>query len=359
MAHKIILNMENLLNKLESKEIKELSSKINQVQKSFFGNSLSNSKQEKFMAEVFGVKNYNTLIGMKKDKISFTKDNKKNQEILDLLKIDNAEDAFIVLSYVNHQFHEDTRKRVISGQHSISIQEAYDCVKEKSKWAEAVYHLYHQTDIYKSLSKEASEFSKFFNIDIKTIQANINMPDYLLTPSEKQHGCHQIKLLSRLSIADINLKYDYSMLSIDFTPLDGIDIGNGYSIILPKTIKEVAKGAQLLANCMEAQAKHCWNAMSANNGSAFYLDAHIVKDGQLVGVLALDRFLNIKNNTIFIDHNYGCFVNYANSSNISMDKLLFKIVNEKLSLKLSDPDYTSIEFSSRPVEPCPDYVAWK
>lgn len=60
--------MQSILEKLNEEEIKQLSKEINKVQKDFFGNSLSLRKQESFMAKVFNVKNWSTLLGLSNKK---------------------------------------------------------------------------------------------------------------------------------------------------------------------------------------------------------------------------------------------------------------------------------------------------
>lgn len=62
------MSINSILEKLTKEEINELSEAINKNQKDFFGNSLKRHKQEKLMAQIFNKKDWNTLIGSKKDK---------------------------------------------------------------------------------------------------------------------------------------------------------------------------------------------------------------------------------------------------------------------------------------------------
>jgi hypothetical protein len=55
--------MQSILSKLSPEEIKELSKALNESQAKVFGNPLSLRKQEQFMAELFKVKNWSTLLG--------------------------------------------------------------------------------------------------------------------------------------------------------------------------------------------------------------------------------------------------------------------------------------------------------
>lgn len=59
--------MNSILSKLSKDELKELSKLINEAQKEVFGNSLSLRKQEQFMAKVFKVKDWSTLLGRSKE----------------------------------------------------------------------------------------------------------------------------------------------------------------------------------------------------------------------------------------------------------------------------------------------------
>lgn len=55
--------MKHILSKLTKEELKELSKAIQDQEKKHFGNPLSLRKQEQFMADIFGVKNWSTLLG--------------------------------------------------------------------------------------------------------------------------------------------------------------------------------------------------------------------------------------------------------------------------------------------------------
>lgn len=55
--------MKHILSKLTKEELKELSKAIQEQEKKHFGNPLSLRKQEQFMADIFGVKNWSTLLG--------------------------------------------------------------------------------------------------------------------------------------------------------------------------------------------------------------------------------------------------------------------------------------------------------
>lgn len=59
--------MKNILKKLTKEEIKELSKAINQAQSKKFGNPLSLRKQEDLMADIFGLKNWSTVLGLTKN----------------------------------------------------------------------------------------------------------------------------------------------------------------------------------------------------------------------------------------------------------------------------------------------------
>ena len=55
--------MKTILAKLSPEEIKALSKELNKQQKKLFGNPLSLRKQEQMMADIFGVKDWSTLLG--------------------------------------------------------------------------------------------------------------------------------------------------------------------------------------------------------------------------------------------------------------------------------------------------------
>lgn len=55
--------MKNILSKLSKEDLKDLSKAIQEQEKKHFGNPLSLRKQEQFMADIFGVKNWSTLLG--------------------------------------------------------------------------------------------------------------------------------------------------------------------------------------------------------------------------------------------------------------------------------------------------------
>tara|TARA_Y100000034_G_scaffold136985_1_gene217999 strand:+ start:6114 stop:7022 length:909 start_codon:yes stop_codon:yes gene_type:complete len=56
--------MKNVLDKLTKEEIKQLSEKLSEVNTKYYGNPLKKHKQEKLMADLFQVKDYNTLMGI-------------------------------------------------------------------------------------------------------------------------------------------------------------------------------------------------------------------------------------------------------------------------------------------------------
>lgn len=56
--------MSSIIKKMSLKEFQKFEEKMKSLIKSNFGNELGKSKHEKFMAELFSVKNYNTLINL-------------------------------------------------------------------------------------------------------------------------------------------------------------------------------------------------------------------------------------------------------------------------------------------------------
>lgn len=62
------MSLQSIFNKLTLDEIKELSDAMIKNQADFFGNNLKQSKQYVFISQLFGIKNWNTLSGLKKVK---------------------------------------------------------------------------------------------------------------------------------------------------------------------------------------------------------------------------------------------------------------------------------------------------
>ena len=62
------MSLQSILNKLSLEEIEELSKSFKNQEKSFFGNELKDSKHRSLIAKTFGLKNWNTLVGLKRKK---------------------------------------------------------------------------------------------------------------------------------------------------------------------------------------------------------------------------------------------------------------------------------------------------
>ena len=64
----------NIFEKLTLEEIEELSKEFKSCERDFFGNELKDSKHRALIAKVFGLKNWNTLIGLKNNKKNKSED---------------------------------------------------------------------------------------------------------------------------------------------------------------------------------------------------------------------------------------------------------------------------------------------
>ena len=60
------MSLGQILNKLTLEEIEELSKSLQNQHESFFGNKLKDSKNRALISKALGLKNWNTLVGMKK-----------------------------------------------------------------------------------------------------------------------------------------------------------------------------------------------------------------------------------------------------------------------------------------------------
>lgn len=169
------------------------------------------------------------------------------------------------------------------------------------------------------------------------------IPNYLISLDERNFGFYDVHTHKKA------IQIDYSIFKTDFTPLDKSSRGE-FTIHLPKTSHEVHKGASFMCNCMEVQATEIIKKMNANprqhEENYNYIDAHIVKDNQMVGVLALEEINCIKANG---HPRKSLFVNYSNRTNQEMENFCIDWVNEALNMNLPKYDLRNTWNGESPV----------
>lgn len=174
------------------------------------------------------------------------------------------------------------------------------------------------------------------NIECVFENSGAKIPNYLITAAEQESGYHTTYC------SQPELKIDYSKLSLDLTPLHFAKKGD-FMIVLPKTNWEVHKGAMLARNCVSVQATDLITALNTNPKDFElryrYLDAHILKDNTLVGILALEEIFHIRDSK---SPRRSLFVGNCNTTDKEMEEFCLQWVNETLNLNL--PAYSLNKF---------------
>lgn len=227
-------------------------------------------------------------------------------------KITNPKDVFIYTAWWNHQAearHKKSLKVVMPNQIKVSkkaiTNEVISFVKnEKIKELE---HIFGE------------------NVLVRKLISTSCLADYLLREEERKKG---VFLQLEYKITPI----DYSVLSVDFSALDGYKFGE-YEIRLPKNSTEVMIGGLLLNNCMGSHGGNLCREMM-NNPKEFeknfhYIDAHIIKDNKLVGVFALEEILRLKSTGAV---GRSLFVNNCNTTNFDIELQLQKVVQKEFNI---------------------------
>lgn len=229
-------------------------------------------------------------------------------------KITNPKDVFIYTAWWNHQAearHKKSLKVVIPNQIKVSkkaiTNEVISFVKnEKIKELE---HIFGE------------------NVLVRKLISTSCLSDYLLREEERKKG---VFLQLEYKITPI----DYSVLSVDFSALDGYKFGE-YEIRLPKNSTEVMIGGLLLNNCMGSHGgnlcREMMNSPKEFEKNFHYIDAHIIKDNKLVGVFALEEIFRLKA-TGKIER--SLFVNICNTTNFDLELQLQQVVKQEFKISM-------------------------
>lgn len=231
---------------------------------------------------------------------------------LETHKITNPKDVFIYTAWWNHQAearHKKSLKVVMPNQIKVSkraiTNEVVDFVKnEKIKELETIFGE---------------------NVLVRKLISTKHIADYLVRNEERNKG---VFLEVEYRITPI----DYSVLSVDFSILDGYKFGD-YEIRLPKNSTEVMIGGLFLNNCMGSHGGNLCREMMKEpkefERKLHYIDAHIVKNNKLVGVFALEEILKLKR-TKHIDR--SLFVNNGNTTNFELELMLQEVVKKEFGI---------------------------